>query len=388
MKSLPFLILLFLFSKTKSQEIHQAPLRIGIFASLYLDSTFTNDSIYNYDETMPKHLLSGLDFTEGVLIALDSIIAKEPNEVQFFDIKSADQKINQLYNNRKFDSLDLIIGAVSGSDYRQLAEIASEKHIPFLSATFPNDGGITNNPFTVLLNPTINVHCQAIVKFVQQTFPTGNIIYVKKIGQQEEKIYNNIFIYNQKQFPKTKTKWSLYTPVDSFNISHINQMIDTSKQNIFICGSLDEGFNIDFFKMATSIKQSNKHFVGMPNWETLKELQQNKHKEKNIYHSASFFNDGSTPYQSFSQKFLDKTKGKASDIAYRGYDASINFINLLLKHRGNFINQLNDHYFQQLIDYNIQPVKSTQSIKPDYFENKRVYIIKKNNGISSNAGKF
>ncbi|MFN9115588.1 MAG: hypothetical protein ACK5XN_36500, partial [Bacteroidota bacterium] len=337
---------------------------------------------------MPKHLLSGLDFTEGSLIGLDSIIASDKVEVHYFDLKSKQHNINRLTTNHTFDSLDLLIGAVSGNDYKQLADIALSYQIPFLSATFPNEGGIIKNPYTILLNPTINVHCQAIVDFIQQTFPTGNIIYFKKNGQQEEKIYNNIFLFNKKKYPKSRTNWNIYTPVDTMNLADINRLLDTSKQNILICGSLEEKFNIEFLKITSAIKSGNYHLIGMPNWETLKELQQNKHKSKTIYFSASFFNDGSKPYVSFSQKFMEKTNGKPSDIAYRGYDACFNFINLLIKHRGNFINQLNDQTFRQLIDYNIQPVKNPTQNTPDYFENKRVYIIKRTNGISSKAGKF
>lgn len=387
LKSLLFIFVIFLCISAKTQEIEKAPLRVGIFASLYLDSTFTNDTSYNYDEQMPKHLLSGLDFTEGILIALDSITNNEL-EIRFFDLKSKDQHPESLRAIGLFDSLDLIIGSASGNDYRQLADIALDYQIPFLSATFPNDGGISKNPFTILLNPTIAVHCQGIVHFIQQTFPSGNIIYFKKKGQQEDKIYNNIYLYNQKQYPKSRTKWTTYTPSDSMNIFEINRLIDTTRQNILICGSLEEKFNIEFLNTTTLIKSGNNHLIGMPNWETLKELQQTKHKTKTIYYSSSFFNEGSKHYLSFNQKFLEKTNGKPSDIAYRSYDAAFNFINLLIKHRTNFINQLNDQSFRQLIDYNIQPIKSTSQVNPDYFENKRVYMIKRSNGTASKMGKY
>jgi hypothetical protein len=382
------LLLICLCGTVQSQETSQkTPLRVGIFISLYLDSTFTNDTAYNYDMQMPRHILSGLDFAEGALIGLDTIVTSDA-EVLFYDLKSKNQTIEALRSSNSFDSLDLIIGAVSGNEYRSLSEMASERHIPFLSATFPNDGGISGNPFTILLNPTIGVHCQAIARFVQQTFPTGNVIYFRKTGLQEDKIYQNLYLFHQKQYPKSKTRWSSYIPSDSMDIAEIESLLDTARQNILICGSLEEKFNTDFLAMTSVLRQNNLHLMGMPNWETLKELQQNKHKSKTCYYSTSFFNDGSQPFISFQEKFTGKTNGKPSDIAYRGYDAAYYFINLLLKHRNNFINQLNDTSFVQLIDYQILPVKNTPQSQPEYFENKRIYIIRRSQGTNTKVGKF
>ncbi len=379
--------ILFFSGKLVAQE-NLPVTRIGIFVSLHLDSTFSDDTTYNFKEQMPKHILSGLDFSEGAMIGLDSISAAFPIEVSFFDIKSQNQNIQKLIQGKIFDSLQLIIGAVTGSDYKQLAEIALSSQIPFLSSTMPNDGGISQNPFTILLNPTIAVHCQGIYKFIAQTFPKGNIIYIKKKGVQEDKIFNYLQTINQSNPIRNRINWQTYTMNDSLNTDDISKMIDTTRQNILICGSLEEKFNVNFLNMASNLTSSNIHFVGMPVWETLKELQNPKHKRKTIYYSTSFFNDGSEKFNIFNQKFLSKTNGKPSDIAYKAYDICFNFIHLLIEYNKDFMNRLNDASFNQFIDYNIQPVKNTSLVKPDYFENKRVYIIKRSNGTQTKAGNF
>ena len=379
--------ILFFSGKLVAQE-NLPVTRIGIFVSLHLDSTFSDDTTYNFKEQMPKHILSGLDFSEGAMIGLDSISAAFPIEVSFFDIKSQNQNIQKLIQGKIFDSLQLIIGAVTGSDYKHLADIALSSQIPFLSSTMPNDGGISQNPFTILLNPTIAVHCQGIYKFIAQTFPKGNIIYIKKKGVQEDKIFNYLQTINQSNPIRNRINWQTYTMNDSLNTNDISKMIDTTRQNILICGSLEEKFNVNFLNMASNLTSSNIHFVGMPVWETLKELQNPKHKRKTIYYSTSFFNDGSEKFNIFNQKFLSKTNGKPSDIAYKAYDICFNFIHLLIEYNKDFMNRLNDASFNQFIDYNIQPVKNTSLVKPDYFENKRVYIIKRSNGTQTKAGNF
>src|SRR6476620_11705442 len=78
--------------------------RVGIFASLYLDSTFTG-STYKFTNQMPRHILPGLDFVQGALLAVDSLGSSNKNlEVTVFDLRSADQTISALTATNSFDS--------------------------------------------------------------------------------------------------------------------------------------------------------------------------------------------------------------------------------------------------------------------------------------------
>lgn len=388
LKILFSLLLLFSLAAKAQESDPPAPVRVGLFASLYLDSAFSGKQQYKYDKEMPKHLLSGLDFTEGALIGLDSLLASQPVEIRLFDVKSYTKNIQMLKAEGSFDSLQMIIGAVSGNDYKQLSDIALAYQIPFLSATFPNDGGITKNPFTILLNPTIPVHCKGIITFIQDKFPKANIIYVTKKGVQEDKIYHYFSSINASSPTKSRLKFQTYNMADSLNALNINRLLDTTKQNLLICGSLEEKFNISFLATATSLSAAKIHLIGMPVWETLKELQQTKYKEEILYYPTSFYNDGSDKFLVFNKKFQSKTNGKPSDIAYRGYDVCYNFINLLVKHGADFINQLNDASYRQFIEYNIQPVNNAGLATPDYFENKSIYMIKKSNGTTTTIGRY
>ena len=140
--------------------------RIGIFAPLFLDSVFTGYA-YKYSKNFPKFVVPGLDFVQGVQIALDSLPHSNANvEASIFDSKSFSQSVTNLINSKSLDSLDLIIGAVKDQEYIQLADFAKEKHIPFISATHPNDGGITANPFMVIVNSTLKAHCEAIYSYI------------------------------------------------------------------------------------------------------------------------------------------------------------------------------------------------------------------------------
>ena len=71
-----------IFSNTvQSQENTPLPrLLVAVFTQLYLDSSFTDDGVYKHDMLMPKYMLPGLDFTEGLLIGADSL--KNANDIE------------------------------------------------------------------------------------------------------------------------------------------------------------------------------------------------------------------------------------------------------------------------------------------------------------------
>ena len=140
---------------------------IAIFAPFYLDSAFDAAGNYKLSQPVPRFIAPGIEFYEGVLLAMDSLNKENISlRVKVFDSKKVNGSVYKLADSGALDSIDLILGAVSGSEYLDLASIAKEKKIPFISASYPNDGGITNNPYVVVVNSKLNTHLQAIYNYV------------------------------------------------------------------------------------------------------------------------------------------------------------------------------------------------------------------------------
>lgn len=357
----------------------QKTIRIGVFANLYMDSSF-NRQTYKFNNQMPRHLLPGLDFSEGALLALDSITTDAPVLVNIYDIRSAGQTLAELRRNGVFDSLDLMIGAVSGTEYRQLADVALQYQLPFLSATFPNDGGVVNNPFTIILNPTLPVHCKAIYNYILTTEPTANIIYLQKNGAQEARLADYFSKYNRNAAGKPLLKWKTIAVKDSVSKAQLLPLLDSTKTNVIVVGSLDERFAVQTLTSLTQFKEYPLEIIGMPTWETIKELNQSPFKELTVFYSTAFYNTGTPLFDYFTKRFTDLTSGRPSDLAFKGYETTFNFVNLLLKYKDQFMNQINDPAYHLFTNFDIKPVISATTGKPDYFENKRIYIVKKLHG--------
>lgn len=355
--------------------------RVGIFANLFLDSSFTGKN-YKFANQMPKHILPGLDFVQGALMAVDSLTTKEKLQVRVYDLRSANQSITALKNNNSFDSLDLMIGAVSGNEYRMMAEIARVKNIPFVSATLPNDGGVTNNPYTVIVNSTLPVHCEAIYNFIMRTNPTANILYVRKRGVQEDRLQTYFDQYNKGTNGNQVLKWKTISLTDSFTVADLHNSLDSERVNLVLCASLDEQFGLSVAVAMNNVRKKYPvELIGMPTWDAVKELAKPEFNELPVYYSTAFHATGTAKWTSFTKTFTELTYGRPSDLAYRGYELTWHFIGLLLKYDNKLMQNLNDRSFRSFTEFDFKPILNSTSGKPDYFENKRIYILRRSSGL-------
>ena len=132
--------------------------------------------------------------------------------------KSATVSIQQAVTDSSFQDVSLIIASFynTRNEIKPLADFcAAEKKIPLISATYPNDGGITENPFFVLLNPRLDTHVEGIYNYLHRSFPTNTITLFRKQGNVEDRIQSILENMNRKT-PGTKLKLKTVDLTDSF----------------------------------------------------------------------------------------------------------------------------------------------------------------------------
>ena len=99
---LSFFLLLSLQWQTSQAQENKVPFKVAIFAPLYLDSAFDSMENYRYAKNeFPEFINPGLEFYEGVQLALDSL-SKEgiPLEVFIYDSKSSSESIPAQLNRQ------------------------------------------------------------------------------------------------------------------------------------------------------------------------------------------------------------------------------------------------------------------------------------------------
>jgi hypothetical protein len=378
-------ILTFLASAPAVAVQAQPSIRIAVLAPLFLDSTYDAGGNYRLGNQAPKYAFPGLEFTEGARLALDTLQASNQSlQYYFYDTRSASGSISKLIASHTLDSVQLIIGSVSGADYQMLAQYAGAVHIPFISATYPNDGGISANPFLIILNPTLQTHCEGIYRFILRNHPTDQILYVRKPGAMEDRLEG---YFKQLNNNNGKPLLPIITinASDSVSAALLAQNMDSGRISVIIGGSLDEAFSTSLVRACNSLSESYPMtLMGMPNWSGIRALQSPELRNMPYLLTTGFISpeeDSTASTSSMSQRFNTLTNTKPGDMAYRGYESTYLFTNLLLHYPGNVMSHAADTTFQLYSTYNIKPVfLNAQAGIPDYFENKHIYILRMQNG--------
>ncbi|PWT77209.1 MAG: hypothetical protein C5B59_04750 [Bacteroidetes bacterium] len=354
--------------------------RIALFLPLYLDSAFDAGYNYRYDKNFPKFFNPGLEFYEGAQLAIDSLQSKNLNlDVEVYDTHSGNQTISQIGESPDFQQTQLMVGYVNAAELRDLANLALRKNIPFINANYPNDGGITNNHQLVILNSTLRTHCEAIYKFVQRNYPTYNLLFFTKKGEDRVK---NYFMDVERNTASVPLRLKYVTLDQPSAQNQILSSLDSSRKNLCIVGILDDNFSKT---VCTTIASVNKTYIskiiGMPTWDAI-DFSRPEFTDQEIYFTTPFYiNPNDSLVISIQQYFKNKFYSRPSDMVFRGYEVMFRFSQLLALFGTNLSGSIGERKFKVFNDFDIQPVfLNRQNPTLDYLENKKLYFLKKVNG--------
>jgi hypothetical protein len=353
--------------------------KVGIFLPLHLDSAFDETGAYRYGKGFPRQSLPGLEFYLGSELAIDSLQSerRERLDIRVYDIRSRDGQLSVLTRMPVMDSLDLIIGQVAGTEYLQLARIAREKDILFVSATFPNDGGIKSSPQVFLANAKLNTHLLAMFNHILADYNGKNIIWLRRSTPADDRVAE---VFKQLNAEKGNTlRYRTQLVPDTFSERHILPLIDSNKQNVIITGSLDEKFALQLGRNCLRIPTAYPvHVIGMPTWEGITDLRTSEFHPLSMEYSATLYRPRLDSRRArMEDLYRKRTFSKPSDMVYRGFQTTYHFVGLLMKYgRKGMRGQINERASKQVSDFDFQPVIWSKSGEiPDYHENKRIYII-------------
>lgn len=366
--------------------------RVGIFAPLYLDSIFNADGKLRNTLELPRFIKPAVDFVNGARIALDSLVIRDQLlNAYIYDTKSYNAPIEKLIKSKKIDSLDLIIGSVKDVEFKQLASFALSKNIPFISATYPNDGGVVANPFLVIGNATLKSHCEAIYANLLQYHGKEKILLIRQKGSQEDKIAGYFKAMNEVDRKTALNIQTIYLD-SSFTIEFLQKKLNSNLQSIIIGASLDEDFSN---KLTSACFNLHLYYpitlIGMPNWDGFKIFtKRDLFADFPVYFTSPYYNLKLDQYSKLLVAgYADKFKAKPSDMVFKGFESTYRFVQLLSAYPNDLLSHLNDPAHKIFSDYNFRPVFIKKENKvPDYFENKNLYFIRILNGGISRVLQF
>ncbi|MGZ5220773.1 MAG: ABC transporter substrate-binding protein [Chitinophagaceae bacterium] len=364
----------------------QVPARnkIAIFAPLFLDSAFDGTNEYKYAKNVfPKFINSGLEFYEGAQLALDSLNKEGAQlEVFIYDTRSTTETLEQQLARPELADVSLIIAHCSNNEVRVLSDMALQKKIPVINTTVPNDAGTTDNPYFILLNPTLKTQCEGIYKYVQKYYAINPVIVFKRKGAIDDHI-KTIFDGYSKTTLSAPLKLKYVELPDNFTANHLTSYLDSTRTSLCIAGSLDMNFGKNLaLQFASIAKQYPVVVMGMPTWDGIKDFSKPEYKGLEIIYGTPFYNGKTDKVsQGISNYFNNTMFARPSDMVFRGYEATWTFAKLLLTHGKDISSNLGAKQDKVFTDFDIQPVLNKNTMVLDYFENKKLYFLKWQDGL-------
>ena len=373
-KAIALLILLLSCSYTnyaQNTSSSQERKTIIVFIPLEIDGAFNGTDYILGNNNLPKTMLPGLDFYNGVLMAVDSLKKSSATfDIRIIDTKQKNNSLTTLLTDSGLQKPALIISAVTNkADTKLIADFALAQQTPMVSAVFPNDAGVTNNPFFTILNPTLKTQCEAIYNYIQTNFSKNTILYLKKKGATEDYIQNIIVDNNS----KTSKSFLNIEVADSISFADIVPYLDSTKQNILLCGSLKESFGYSIVKLLNENPAYKATIIGMPTWDGEKSF--NVTNVEIIYASPFYFNGNEKLLKQLTAAYKLKYLGRPSDQFFKGFESMLYFTNGLSAKAIPVFNS-----------FKLMPVFNTDNkSQVDYLENKNLYFFRKQNGQIKSA---
>ena len=379
------LVLLFTLANKLYAQDSTAKLKFAIFAPLYLDSAFDAAGEYRYAKnTFPKFINPGLELYEGAKLALDSLnMEKAQLEVYVYDTRSASESLEQQLNRPEMDSVSFMIVHSSSAEIKTFADEGLKRNIPVINVNMPNDGGVTDNPFFVILNPTLRTQCEGIYRHLQKYYSLDPIVIFRKKGQLEDRIrtYFDDFGKNTVAIP---LKFKYVELTDSFTVNQLRAHLDTTNMTLCLAGSLDENFGRRLVQQLALLKKQKYQSIvmGMPTWDNIKDFNKPEYKGVEIVYSTPFYNTKLDKVSAGITNYFNRFMyARPSDMVFRGYEVTWKYARLLMEYKTDFNSNISNRQHKLFTDFDIQPVLNRQTTTLDYFENKKLYFLKWQDGV-------
>ncbi|WP_114790081.1 ABC transporter substrate-binding protein [Niabella yanshanensis] len=354
--------------------------KLAIFTPLYIDEAFDNAGSYKYSgKTFPKASINGLEFYHGAALAIDSLNTLNiPLDVYVYDSKSKRETLEQQFSKCAADGVELIIANCSLAELTTLARLGADKKITVLNATVPNDANATNNPYFVVLNPTIQTQLEGLYNYMKKNYAGRQVTVITRKTSSDPYIRSVLETLNK--YYKDSVKIRFQEINDDIALKALGATTQPTQAGLYVVGSLDTEFGSKIIKqLATNAKNfASVTVIGMPTWENIS-LAKPEYKGVEIIYSTPFFNPKTdATSRSITTYYTKKMYAAPSDLVFRGYGLTYRFGHLLNRYGKDISKKLSGSEYRTFFDMDIQP--DYQNGKISHYENKKLYYLKYLNG--------
>jgi hypothetical protein len=352
---------------------------------------FITNQYNENSESLYSSSLWAVNYYAGAKMALDVLSEEDISlNVSVMDSKASSATVSSLLrSNPDLKNANLIVGPYRRDNITQVADFAQRNDIAFVSPHSAASGISRANPNYVQVNPTLQTHCEAIMKHALANYSPEQLILVSRNNEGERDRLK--YFYEEYIFEKgVKDTIMLQELIISDETAGLEDMdlipfINLEDTTVFIVPTWTETFIYSLLRKIDVSKTEFNHIVvyGMPQWMQFEKIDYSYYEKLNVHLTASSFLDPqSTEISSFQRQFFDRYGSIPTLEAFLGYDNFLYFGKMLNKYGTKFQYYMDQEQSQGLLTkYQFEPIifsnPRTRELSPiERFENKYVHILK------------
>lgn len=339
-----------------------------------------------------ENSLWAVNFYGGAKMALEKLNAEGVQlNISVLDSKASPSVVSSLLkNNADVLNSHLIIGPYRRDNVRLVAEYAKRKDITFVSPQSASSSITSANSNYIQVNPTLETHCQSIMKDILENYRADQVVLVSKVDEKEKSRLNyfkDAYRGIEGAAADTKPLQELIIADESYSLEDVDLMpfIELQDTTVFVIPSWQETFVYALLRKIEVSKMDYNHIVvyGMPQWLDFDKIDYDYYEKLNVrVTSGTFIDPLSAEGRRFKQAFFDKYGSIATQEAYLGYDVMLYFGRKIHQYGTKF-----QYYIEQeplestlLTKYSFKRVVSETGdnfkfMNIDRFENKYVNLL-------------
>jgi ABC-type branched-subunit amino acid transport system substrate-binding protein len=261
----------------------------------------------------------GLDFYAGAKMALDSLRKTGLNaKVFLYDTQNDSTKITEIINKPAFKFMDLIIGPLYTSEFKQVADFAQNNNITIISPFAQSESILKNN--------------NQVLKFT----PDSKTLISKAVNQLTTINKNAVFtlIYNKNEADRIladsiKSAYQVSTgkTINTVEFTGVSELVDQLlevNENVVIFPSTIQIQVIDFTVRLNAARLGKRiTLVGLNEWNTYENIDFDLLNNLNFVYAAQMHNNYEDVKNiEFRKNFKTEFKSEPSQYAFQGFDAT------------------------------------------------------------------
>ncbi|MAT53745.1 MAG: hypothetical protein CMN32_04645 [Saprospirales bacterium] len=333
-----------------------------------------------------------LHFYAGARLAYDELSTEGAKlHISVFDTEGSEAKVRNLLRRVELEKADVIIGPYKRDNVVICEAYAKEHETPLVVPHTASMGIPEGNPWYVQVNPSLQSHCEAIVKHARSRYSPENMVLVSL----EREAASGSFEFFQKanlslnNFGDTTRLKEVRIDNDpsKFNDIDLSDYIKAGEPNVFLVPSWSsEAFVYSLLRHLMEFQTQGEEIIvyGMPQWMGFEQVDYEFFERLQVHvSSSSYLNKDDERLRNFQREFFEEYGTIPREEAFLGYDIMRYFGSMTAQYGKNFVGRIDAMPYDVLLgrfEFSRvvrEPEKHREQLNYfDQLENKFVHILK------------